>query len=481
MRYVTGEADRSTDPPRLLPSDRAERAHRRPISRRWLAALLALAALADLYVGVAGLPRFEAAGWAGSRPGGVAVGPRADPAPVPVPRGGVTATSREAAVRTLLDRHARALLARDRAGWLAGVDPTATAFRTRQGALFDNLAGVPLSSWRYVLDAAVTRELPPAASRRYRSAAVWVPSVTLRYALQAVDAEATDRPQVLTFVSRAGRWYLAADGDTVADGGRTWRGLWDFGPVVAVRGRSSLLLAHPTNVDRLAAFVDAVDAAVPRVTAVWGPAWPKQVAVLIPDTNPEMAALVGEQFALARIAAVSIADYADAQTGKARGQRVVINPANLDRLGSAGRRIVLQHEITHIASRGVTGAGMPTWLVEGFADLVGYRDSGVPATVIGQDLRALVRRGAWPGRLPADRDFHGDSARLAAAYEEAWSACRLIAARIGVPGLVRFYRQVGTAPGDGAAAVDAALRQFLHLSTAQFVAQWRQAVRTEFG
>jgi hypothetical protein len=435
--------------------------------------------VAEVCVGVGGLARAAPAEWVVAGAGAATAGPRADPAPVP--DGGVTAASREAAVRTLLDRHARALLTHDRAGWLAGLDPAASAFRAKQRALFDNLAAVPLSGWRYQLDAVVTRQLTAAAGRRYRSATVWVPSVTLRYALRGVDAVPTERPEVLTFLLRAGRWYLAADDDAVSDGGRTWRGLWDFGRVVVLRGRSSLVLAHPANAGRMAAFADAVDAAVPRVTAVWGSGWSRRVAVLIPDGNRELAALVGEQFALARIAAVSIADYADAQAGEARGQRVVINPANLDRLGSLGRRIVLQHEITHVASRGLTGAGMPTWLVEGFADFVGYRDSGVPVGVIGQDLRLLVGRGTWPGRLPADRDFHGDSPHLAVAYEEAWFACRLIAGRIGVRGLVAFYRQVGTARADGAAAVDAALHRTLHLSTAQFVAQWQQAVRAEFG
>lgn len=473
MRYVAGEAGRRDDPLRVFPPRRPPRSL---IRRRRLAAVFALAAVAQLGVSVASLPRFSLADWAGPRLASVAVGPRPDPAPVP----GAAAASRDAAVRTLLDRHARALLVRDRAGWLAGIDPAAKAFRARQAALFDNLGGVPLASWQYRLDPAVSRQLTPAAARRYRSAPIWVPSVTLRYGLRAVDSEPTERPQILTFVLRAGRWYLAADADPVADGGTTWRGLWDFGPVVVLRGRSSLILAHPANVERLQGFADAVDAAVPRVTAVWGPAWSKQVAVLIPDGSTEMAALVGAQFALARIAAVSIADYADAQADRARGQRVVINPTNLDRLGSLGRRIVLQHEITHVASRGVTGANLPTWLVEGFADFVGYRDSGVPDSVIGQDLRALLRSGSWPGRLPADGDFRGNSARLAAAYEEAWSACRLIAARIGVPGLVRFYRAAGTTPGAGPAAVDAALQTYLHLSTAQFVAQWRRAVQTEF-
>jgi hypothetical protein len=474
MRDVAGEAGWHDDPLRLFP-----RRPRRLIGRRWLAAILGLAALAQILVSVGSLPRFGGADWAGPTPAGVAAGPRANPAPVPG-GGAAAAAGRETAVRSLLDRHARALLARDRAGWLAAIDPAATAFRARQAALFDNLAAVPLVAWRYVLDGVVSRQLTPAAARRYRSVTVWVPSVTLRYALRAVDAEPTERTQIFTFVLRAGRWYLTTDGDAVTDRSSTWHGLWDFGRVVVLRGRSSLVLAHPSNASRLTGFAAAVDAAVPPVSAIWG-AWSKQVAVLIPDTSREMAALVGAQFALARIAAVSIADYADAQVGKARGQRVVINPTNLDRLGTLGRRIVLQHEVTHIASRGVTGPAMPTWLVEGFADFVGYRGSGVPVSVIGQDLRTLLRRGSWPGRLPADKDFRGDSSRLAAAYEEAWYACSLIAARIGLPGLVRFYRKVGSTPGDGAAALAAALRQYLHLSTAQFIAQWGQALRTEFG
>jgi hypothetical protein len=439
--------------------------------------VLAVVAVVEVGAGVAVLPRPGAGAWTVRRPGAVASAPRGAPAQVPGVDG---SAGRDLAVRILLNRHADALLGHNRVGWLADIDPSAAAFRAKQAALFDNLAAVPLASWHYVVDPLVTRQLTAAASRRYRAVRVWVPSVTLRYGLKVVDATPTDRPAVLTFVQRGTRWYLAADDDAVADGGRTWRGMWDFGRVVVLRGASSLVLAHPGNASRMRSFADTVDLAVPRVTAVWGPNWPRQVAVLIPDGTKELTALVGEQFALARIAAVSIADYVDTKTGKTRGQRVVLNPANLDRLGSLGRRIVLQHEITHVASRAATSTSMPTWLVEGFADFVGYRDSGVGPGVIAADLHTLLGRHSWPGRLPADQDFHGDSPRLTVAYEEAWTACRLIAGRIGLPGLVRFYRTVGTSPGAGPAAVDSALRRYLHLSTAQFVAQWRAAVQAEF-
>jgi hypothetical protein len=439
--------------------------------------LLVVALVAVLAgAGASGVVTAPAGPAALAAPGGTAVPPRA----APVPGGTSAQPDREASVRTILDRRGRALLRRDRAAWLRDVDPRATALRRRQAALFDNLAAVPLASWRYVLDPGVVRPLGPAAVTRY-TIPFYTPVVTLRYALRGIDGEPTARPQTLTFVQRRSRWLLAADDDLAADGTRTWRGMWDFGPVVTRSGRSSLVLAHPANAGRMATFADAVDDAVPRVTTVWGKAWPRRVALLIPDTVAEMGRLVGEQFAAARIAAVAIADYADPRRRVARGQRVVVNPANLDRLGPLGRRVVLRHEITHVASRAVTADTMPTWLVEGFADYVGYRDSGLPAGLVAQELRAEVRRGVWSGTLPADAEFRGDAPRLPLAYEEAWIACRLIVRRVGVAGLVRLYREVGATPGDGSAAVGRALRRVVGVSTKDFVAEWRALVRAELG
>ena len=304
--------------------------------------------------------------------------------------------------------------------------------------------------------------------------------MTLRYALRGIDPAPTARPLVLTFVPRRGRWLLAADNRTTATGVRTWRGPWERGPLVVLRGRHSLVLAHPANAGRLRVFADAVDAAVPRVTRVVGTRWPRRVAVIIPDDQREMAELVGERLALGKIAAVAVADSVDPSSGQARGQRVVVNPANVDRLGPLGRRVVLQHEVTHVATRGITGHGTPIWLVEGFADWVGYLGTELPPRLVGDELRAQVRSGRWPGRLPTAADFRGDSPRLAVAYEEAWSACRLIAARAGPAGLLRFYRAVGTSD-DPAAAVDRELRRAIGVGSARFAAEWQRGVRAEFG
>lgn len=430
--------------------------------RRWaLGPLLALAVVTGVCTGAIPAP-VEGAGPPWTRPAPVAAG-RAAPLEV----------ERLAAVRTELDRRATALLRHDRARWMAVVDPRAKAFAARQAALFGNIAAVPLGGWSYAIE-------PGDEAGRTDPDGGWTVRVSLRYSLRGVDPAPTARPAVLTFVPRGERWLLAADDRPGPDGVRTWRGPWEFGPLVVRSGRFSLVLAHPRNAGRMAVFAQAVDAAVPRVTLVVGPHWQRRIAVIIPSDQREMAALVGERLALGKIAAVAVADTVDPSSGQARGQRVVINPANLDKLGGLGRRVVLQHEVTHVATRGWTGHGTPIWLVEGFADWVGYLGTDLAPQTVGDELLRQVRGGRWPGKLPQGADFVGDSPRLSVAYEEAWSACRLIAERKGTAALLRFYKQVGTA-ADPVAEVGPALRRAMGMTTAQFVAEWQRSVRAEFG
>jgi hypothetical protein len=404
------------------------------------------------------------------------VGLRAKPvvaAPVPAGTTDKAAAARLGAVRTLLDRRGTALVRHDQAGWLAGVDPAAAALRRRQAAFLANIAAVPLGVWRYTVE-------PGDETGRVERGGAWTVRATLHYSLRGVDPLPTERPLVLTFTDRAGRWLISADDRTATDGSTTWRGPWEHGLLLVRQSASSLVMAHPANAARLAGFAAVLDVVVPRVRAVVGARLPTRVAVVIPDDQAEMSALVGEKLVLGTIAAVSVADSVDTTRDRALGQRIVVNPANIDKLGELGRTVVLEHEVTHLATRGVTGSTMPIWLVEGLADWVAYRGSGLPAARVGDQLRAALARGGWPGRLPVPADFRGDSPRLALAYEEAWSACRLIADRAGAAALIRLYRAVGTA-ADPATELDTQLRRTIGVGTAQFTVQWRASVRAEFG
>jgi hypothetical protein len=384
-------------------------------------------------------------------------------------------------VRAVLARHGDAVLQRDRQAFAADLDaaPRAADFRSRQVSTFGNLVRLPLKTWSYVLAGRTdSRAAEAAASRRFGTDAVIV-RVALRFALRGVDRIPTSHDLWWTFVRNGGRVVIAADDALVHAGGTSWQGPWDFGRLDVLHGPHSLVLGHPDAGAALRQVQATVEAAVPAVTAVWGPQWTQDVAVVVPSSDAELAAQAGQSADVTvQVAAVTVSDGTDALTGVVYGQRLIVNPAALAALSDVGRQIVIRHEITHIAAAAATTQASPEWLVEGFADYVGNLDSGQPVTTAAGELRADVRHGRLPRTLPGPDTFAtaGESAQ---AYEASWLACRLIAQRVGQGGLVHFYRLVGASAAEPDGAVTDALRRVLHESTAQFTAQWRAYVKAQ--
>ncbi|ONH37219.1 MULTISPECIES: hypothetical protein [Protofrankia] len=153
--------------------------------------------------------------------------------------------------------------------------------------------------------------------------------------------------------------------------------------------------------------------------------------------------------------------------------RVIVNPEVYDRLSVEGRQVVLRHEFTHLASADVTGAGTPTWLVEGLAETVGHAGVRLAVARAATELAAEVRAGRLPDALPDDAAFSATDGSVPVRYQESWLACRLIADRVGLDGMIRFYRQVGTDGGDPRTRLADALRAVLGVTEADFVTQWR--------
>ncbi|HEX2902534.1 MAG TPA: hypothetical protein VHO01_03685 [Jatrophihabitans sp.] len=420
-----------------------------------------------------------AAGWLALRP------TRHDPSPAQAQA--APSAAEVSAVMQLLADHAHALLARDRAGWDAGLDPNQAAadFAGKQRAVFSNLSGVPLTTWRYTLTAPVTDPsvLQPAANRL--GGRVVILHVQLQYALAQVDPAPTSKSQYLTAVHRAEGWRLAADGDVADSGGPSWQGPWDFGPLLVAAGPHTLVLAHPAHRAVMATFQQLVERSIPVVASVWGASWNEHVGVLIPDTAAEFAAVTSDSNDTQDIAAVAVADSVNPDLSASPqqavlGARIVLNPDNLSRLDAAGRQLVVQHELTHIATRAQTSDQMPTWLIEGFADYVGNLGSGRGPVMIAPELAADVAHDRLPSQLPASTDFDGANPRLPQAYEQSWLACRLIAATIGQHGLVTFYRAVASAARTNpATAVATELRALLHTSITAFTARWRSYLQSQ--
>ena len=381
-----------------------------------------------------------------------------------------SAALRTAAVEDLLARRARAIRTRDRALFESTLDPHRPNFRARQRRLFDALKDVPLADWRYDVDTGYAAPDPPGYAGE-----TWSPRVTLRYRLRGFDPAPAQAEQWFTFVRRGDAWLIASDSDFDGTAHKGAKDLWDFGPVTVVRGRSTLVLGHPGDEVLLRDVARRTDEAIPRVSETWGTKWGRKVVVVVPSTQAEVGKIIGDNSDLTRIAAVAVSGLPEGATSPI-GNRVIVNPPNFRRLGPVGRRVVLTHEVTHVATRDAGVRGAPTWVIEGFADYVGYLGTGLSARVICQELAQDVRAGRVPAKLPADDAFDGANDRLAQAYESSWLAVHLIAERAGERGLVRFYRRVA-----GGEALSAVLRDVVGLTPAQFTREWRRYVRRTLG
>lgn len=399
----------------------------------------------------------------------------------PSPPVGTAAERRSDALTAVLASRAGAVLQRNRAQFLATVDTASPSFRRSQQRLFDALSGLRFASWRYHSDAPATGRSVPSPGRFRGAAEIYAPrSVVLLYQLAGYDTAPASSQAGLTFVRRGTRWLLAADSDFDRTAARTQREVWDYGPLTTVSGRHALVIGSSANRRLLLRLRAEAEVDIPRVTAVWGRRWSQRVVILVPASQRQLATILNKpSVSLNRIAAVATAELGGSGPGAVVGNRILINPATVDRLGGLGRQVVITHEITHVATRTATAAGAPTWLVEGFADYVAYRATGVsvPAAVPG--LRTAVRAGRLPGALPSDAAFAGTNADLAQAYEQAWLAVRLISERAGAAGLLRFYRAVaGSSAGDRATAYATALTRELGLTPDGFLALWRSYLRS---
>jgi hypothetical protein len=376
---------------------------------------------------------------------GAAAGSAAGAAGLIAPRGAPGADVNLRLIE-LFRRRAQAVLHGDSRAWRSTLDPRSPAFVRQQITLFERLRLLPLTAWSYSsLD---SRPLEGGTGVDPNTRVI---DVRLTYRL-AADTRDVVRDQRLVARRFGGGWALAG---AQIDPSQQ-RDLWDLGPIALARGRRSLVIGSSTHRAVLRRFAAETDAAARRVDAVWGTRWPRTVVVEIPADLTAMAWVLGSQDhrGLDQVAAITIGDLATAGGGPRAGSadRVVVNASAFSAFGPVGRRVVLTHEVTHVATRATSVVATPLWLQEGFADYVAYRDTGLSRGVIAADALRLVRAGRAPWHLPSAQDFDPSRSRIAPAYAEAWLAMDLIARTGGPREVVAFYRAaagIDGVPGAG--------------------------------
>lgn len=390
--------------------------------------------------------------------------------------------STRADLQSLIDRWAEAVRTEDRDALASVIDPAATALLAAETSRAESLAALPLADFGYELGPEPGLDVPAAVAAAFGTDPVRAHILYLRYAVDGIDDEPTRRPVTALFVERSGGWLLADDAPDLP-GAVTWRGPWDHGRLyvaeVPTSGGRSLVVGPADRRDLIEATALELDSAVDAVSEVWGEDWPRRALVLATGSREEFTYQVGTNHDGEEIAAVAVSDAVRPGSTTATGQRIVFAPNAGERLTRPGLRAVLRHEMVHIATRTDTVDGSPLWILEGYADYVGYRGTGsAPAGgVTADDLRRIaptlvteVLEDGTPDALPGDSEFTAaEGAR--SAYETAWSVAAFTADEFGTDRLTSLYRELAAGPAEPD-RVDDALRKVVGVGTDEYVGRW---------
>ncbi len=349
---------------------------------------------------------------------------------------------------------------------MSTVDDPSSPYGLRQAALFDRLTLLPIAG--YTQNGVAPAPAPARVAALGPEA--WVASVRMAYQLAGYDRAARGYQASYTLVRRPSGWKVADDTD-----GASETQPWDL-PDLAVASSPTSLVIGDLPIKQLQEYRATADAAAVRIATVWGSATP---AVLVaPSTVERFASLSGRGAGGGTEQVAGLTNGPFLPGASTTSDRVYLNPQAFTRLTADGRRVVITHELTHVAVRASTTRPVPIWLAEGFADYVGFSGVTIPPTTVAADLLGRVRAGAGPTALPTEADFDPAHGRISPSYNAAWLAVTRMAQRHGQAKVVEFYRAVAGAPPvqpgttDPEAPVRQAFRTVLGTTQEAFVADW---------
>ena len=375
---------------------------------------------------------------------------------------------RTAGIQAVMDRRAAAVRSRDRAAFLADVDPADADFMRKQEVVFNNLVQLPLAELAFHVEPHVgyAKSISWKVRSRLRFA-VYAPGVTVRYRVQGVDEVRVAAPwiPILGHINR--RWVIIGQaGEQELPYGANGQA-WDAGPIVVARSSRVVVVLSAEDASRGSYLLELAENGLDQVNAVRPGKWVGKVVVTaVQDQRIFEGYFASAPDRVANVAAIAVPYYEEVvdwnPSPKFAATRVVFNPQQLSAQPEELEHD-LAHEFAHAAMGPVTGRSTPRWLVEGFAEYAAYRSEAVSATAI----RRMMRDVPPAETLPADDSFYSDATN----YLTSWLACRMIAERYGERTLIALYESF-----QGNGDQEATITTVLGVTRTQLTDQWRTYV-----
>jgi hypothetical protein len=385
-----------------------------------------------------------------------------------------------AAIDSLLERRAVAVVAGDEEAFMATVARTSEAFVDRQRRLFARMRDLPLDSYALEVDWARYGDLMRGSDRsRYPDAeSVAIPVTEERYTLQGFDARPAAEDIFYTFVEMDGEWLIAEDTDLDDLTLFSARHPWDFHPQRVTR-RGHFLLLEPmcrNCPDAPPGALSLARSALARVGDYWSSPWRKRVPIVIPASASDLKRMLQATFDVRDFVAFAYSTVEVNRGIEYTGHRILLNPDAFVGRGSGSTLEILAHELLHVASRYRSGPFVPTFVEEGIAEYVG-RDQR-PGALSFFDFD--VATGAFDRRLPDEYQFStGTGTDIFRSYQKSYAAITFFIERWGLARFRRFYSALGRpdiAPGTVGYHIDRAMERSIGLSLDQFERAWAGSI-----
>ncbi|WP_328333379.1 hypothetical protein OHA70_16415 [Kribbella sp. NBC_00382] len=354
----------------------------------------------------------------------------------------VDAGTQRAAVDAILKRRASAVLRKNRAQFLADVDPKNAKLVAAQKVLFGNLVQFGFTKLSYLrgepqVEQWVIDEYGPTT---------YLVSAAMTYQIGGIDDQVAKTAVGYTFAERGGRYVLVNDTDLEAGlPNGSHQEAWDLGPVLVRRGTRALVVVEPGNAKLAASILSQAEVAVKAVNKTWSASWRGGGLVIALTLNHEQ--VRGADFSNPQVESLALATHvyrtlpsAADKLGKYGGSYVVVNPTARYELSTR----ILAHEFTHVACAEY-GPFAPHWLIEGAARYVDWQTIAGPRDL---DKHRLVVRSDYLAKvntLPSDETFFRTPE---SSYEIGWLTVDYLVRKYGEGKVIKLYQELALRGAD---------------------------------
>ncbi|WP_194910199.1 hypothetical protein [Catenulispora rubra] len=403
---------------------------------------------------------------AGSRPASSSSSPTTEPpTAASTPDDSISITDLD----TFVAAHSAALKAKNRAGFVAAVDPGHSDLVTRQGQLFDNLEKIPFTTAIYSVTMIDDQSTLPQGT----TATV---TVAFDHQITGVDSVPVEERYKWT-VQRTGPnaplRVTAVDG---AASEHNYPAPWDAVAGLTVLTRPKVvIMADDTSASFAKNHADALERDAEYDFAHWtgGSGTAPGFAVFLTADRSRYEAIYSQNRAESVGVTVPIA-AADKENGFYPSSRIAVDTTQYKNADPADADIVFKHEMAHamigpFEDQSATSGQQHLWVIEGFAEWESQRMYSTSELLYdGDTLHAYVRKHGVPHALPTDSQvYSSDSDTSGLNYFYSHMAIRYMADEYSPEKVDQFVLAVYKHATDST-CIDDAMKSVLGTTTDQF-------------